>query len=285
MGRVPWLTAALTVVIVGVVPFVGGGGPGLTETASANAVAGSSLFASTATGSMNQSAPVATISGVERITEESLVAQRAAQAKTAPTNTETRALEAIAKSKAPTVATAPASSPATPSRVATEAAGQFCPGNITGLVSSAPARSSAQGVAGTTTDDLASFAYAYNSIRVSNCLQPIPLANFLYLPCMEDRLYWMAESPSADPLDGWGHDGTTRSDGVAARGCDGNLAGGTDDGGAIVASKWWNSEAHRESLYRPGDSINGACIAFAMTHGGIDEPSNFTRAAARWTEC
>ena len=102
---------------------------------------------------------------------------------------------------------------------------------------------------------------------------------------MEARLFWMAESPSPDPLDAWGHMGSVRSDGVPSTGCDGNLAGGSGNTGATVASKWWYSLAHRASLYRPGDSVAGACIAFAMTHGGIDEPYDFTRSAARWTSC
>jgi hypothetical protein len=165
------------------------------------------------------------------------------------------------------------------------AEGLSCPGEPGGAPGGAPSASSAQGVPGTTSDDLASFAYTYNSIRIANCLEPIPYGNFYYDSCMEARLFWMAESPSPDPLDAWGHMGSTRIDGVPSTGCDGNLAGGSGNTGATVASKWWNSLSHRASLYRPGDSVGGACIAFAMTHGGIDEPYDFTRAAARWTSC
>ncbi|CAO1649780.1 CAP domain-containing protein [Salinibacterium sp. NYA9b] len=284
MGRVPFLTALVTVVIVGVVPFVGGGGPGLTDSATASAAARSPLFASTATAPLEESVDVVAIASIERVTEESLAAAIKAEAKSLTTDSEHLAQKAVPKPK-PIVVASTGTASVEQIRAAYASAGQSCPGNVGGGVSGAPSRSSSQGVAGTTSGDLASFAYAYNSIRVANCLQPIALSNFRYDSCMEERLFWMAESPSSNPLDGWGHNGTTRSDGVAARGCDGNLAGGSGNSGATVASKWWESYSHRASLYRPGVSTGGACIAFAMTHGGIDEPYSFTRAAARWTYC
>jgi len=286
MGRVPFLTAAFTVVIVGVVPFVGGGGPGLTDIATASSAARSPLFASTASGPIEDPVDVVAIASVERITEESLTAEQQAEAKALTTDSEHLAQKAVPKPEPIVVASATGGvASVSQIRAAYAAAGQSCPSNVGGSVPGAPSRTSSQGVPGTTSGDLASFAYAYNSIRVANCLQPIPLSNFRYDSCMEDRLFWMAESPSSDPLDGWGHNGTTRSDGVPARGCDGNLAGGSNNTGATVASKWWYSSAHQASLYRPGASTAGACIAFAMTHGGVDEPYSFTRAAARWTSC
>jgi hypothetical protein len=160
-----------------------------------------------------------------------------------------------------------------------------CPAAAGGTVGSAPGTTSAGGVAGTTSNDLASFAFQYNAIRMANCLEPISYNNFRYDSCMEARLFWMAESPSPDPMDAWGHVGSVRIDGVPSTGCDGNLAGGSGNTGATVAQKWWNSTSHRASLYRPGSSTAGACIAFAMSHGGIDEPASFVRAAARWTTC
>ncbi|MBG6055514.1 hypothetical protein IWX81_001937 [Salinibacterium sp. CAN_S4] len=160
-----------------------------------------------------------------------------------------------------------------------------CPASAGGVVGSAPGVTSAGGVQGTTSADLVSFASQYNAIRMANCLEPISYSNFRYDSCMEARLFWMAESPSPDPMDAWGHVGSVRIDGVPSTGCDGNLAGGSGNTGATVAQKWWNSTSHRASLYRPGSSIVGACIAFAMSHGGIDEPVSFVRAAARWTTC
>ena len=163
-----------------------------------------------------------------------------------------------------------------------------CPTAITGATPGAPSRTSPLGVAGTTSADLQLFAVTYNSIRVANCLPPVPLSNFRYDSCMEDRLFWMAEDPSTDPMSAWGHIGSQRSDGVPSVGCDGNLAGGLGNDGAIVAQKWWDSTGHRTSLYKPtlvGSTAN-VCILFAMTHGGVpDEPYSFTRAAARWTDC
>ncbi|MGX5680859.1 hypothetical protein [Schumannella luteola] len=161
--------------------------------------------------------------------------------------------------------------------------GLTCPSLGTFTTSGAPSTRSTQGVPGTTTADLVSFATQYNQLRYENCLPPV--SRFIYDSCMEQRLFWMAESPSPDPLDAWGHIGSVRIDGVPSVGCDGNLAGGSNNTGTTVATKWWESLAHRASLYRPGTSTSGVCIALAMTHGGIDEPYSFTRAAARWVSC
>lgn len=164
-----------------------------------------------------------------------------------------------------------------------------CPATVSTVTGTAPARVAAGGlVTGTTSDDLASFAETYNSIRVANCLPPVPPANFRYDACMEDRLTWMAEDPSTDPASAWGHLGSVRSDEARSVGCDGNLAGGSDNSGATMASKWWDSLPHRASLYRPDFAgvIDTVCIHFAMTHGGVpDEPSTFTRGAARFGTC
>ena len=174
--------------------------------------------------------------------------------------------------------------PETIARVkALTAAGKSCPGLGSFTTSGAPSKRSAQGVAGTTTADLISFGEKYNQIRYENCLAPVK--RFVYDSCMEARLFWMAESPSPDPLDAWGHIGSVRIDGVPSVGCDGNLAGGSANTGATVAKKWWDSLSHRASLYRPPNSTTGVCVALAMTHGGIDEPTTFTRAAASWRSC
>jgi len=166
---------------------------------------------------------------------------------------------------------------------ALSAQGKGCPALGSYTTSGAPSKRSAQGVAGTTSADLIVFADQYNLIRYQNCLPPV--TRFVYDSCMEARLFWMAESPSPDPLDAWGHIGSTRIDGVPSVGCDGNLAGGTANTGATVATKWWQSLSHRASLYRPPNSTAGVCVALAMTHGGIDEPTSFTRAAASWRSC
>ncbi len=175
-------------------------------------------------------------------------------------------------------------------RAALQASGQSCPGQGGGG-GSAPGISDSQGsgmITGTTTGDIQSFSATMNAIRAQNCLDSIPSGNFRYDSCMEQRLFWMAEDPSTDPNSAWGHMGSVRSDGVPSRGCDGNLAGGSGNSGATVASKWWASLEHRLSLYRPSysGSTSGVCIYFAMSHGGVpNEPSSFTRAAARWGSC
>ncbi len=143
-------------------------------------------------------------------------------------------------------------------------------------------------ITGTTSNDIQTFSAQFNAIRAANCLPQIPVNNFRYDACMEQRLFWMAEDPSTDPSSAWGHIGSVRSDGVPSRGCDGNLAGGSGNTGTIVAQKWWDSLPHRLSLYRPSytSSTSNVCIYFAMSHGGIpNEPSTFTRAAAIWGSC
>ena len=144
------------------------------------------------------------------------------------------------------------------------------------------------GILGTSTEDLQRFASRYNEIRIANCLTTVSTANFRRSACVEQRLVWIAEDPSDDPLSAWGHDGTERSDGEPPVGCDANLAGGPGATGTIAAQKWWSSIPHRESLYRPeyGGPIDNVCIDFAMVHGGLpDEPASFTRAGAAWGDC
>ena len=180
------------------------------------------------------------------------------------------------------------STPPSPSTPPAPPPAPVCPAAISGSTPGAPSRTSPLGVAGTTSGDLQSFAERFNAIRVANCLPPVPFANIRYDSCMEDRLFWMAEDPSTDPSSAWGHIGSERSDGVPSVGCDGNLAGGSNNSGATVAQKWWDSSGHRTSLYKPTytGSTSGVCILFAMTHGGVpNEPYSFTRAAARWVTC
>jgi hypothetical protein len=168
-----------------------------------------------------------------------------------------------------------------------------CPAAIGGSTAGAPGASDAEGVPGTTSADINSFAAEYNALRVANCLAPMPLANIRYSDCLQQRLWWMADDPSTNPLSAWGHTGTAvRSDGVPIVGCDGDLAGGTGYTGASVADAWWASLDHRASLFQPSytGSMANVCIAFAMSHGGINvpapnEPYSFTRSAAYWYSC
>ena len=284
MKRIAFLAALFTAVLVIVLPFVGGGGPGLTSQAVADSGSATPLLASM-TAQVTApvvEAPRVALATTVRVTDEYAAAQAEASAAALTQDWEHIAQKPVPK-PVPVVLEDGSFNPDL--RAQLEAQGGSCPGDAGGGVGGAPSAYSALGVAGTTSDDLASFAYTYNAIRIENCLEPIPYGNFYYDSCMEARLFWMAESPSPDPADAWGHMGSVRIDGVPSVGCDGNLAGGSGNTGATVASKWWYSLDHRASLYRPGDDVGGACIAFAMTHGGIDEPYDFTRAAARWTWC
>ena len=281
-----FLIAVITAVLTLVLPFVGGSGPSLVGTvAAANATQQTSLpvFAS---------APVvatASTASVELayVNESRVAGVQKARAAELKSDSEHMAQKPVPKPVVIQAAIARATTTAA-RRAAVVAAGGSCPGAVGGGTNGAPGRTSAGGVAGTTSADLASFAYAYNAIRVSNCLQPVPLSHFRYDSCMETRLFWMAEDPSTNPGSAWGHMGSQRSDGVPSQGCDGNLAGGYSNSGATVASKWWNSLSHRASLYRPTFTGNtaGVCIYFAMTHGGVpNEPYSFTRSAAKWGGC
>jgi hypothetical protein len=296
MRRLAFFATVFATVLVVVLPFVGGGGPGIAATASTASVVGdfSAIpIAASVTATAQQvvrpeaESSMATTGWTPRIDEAAAAAEYKADLAALKTDSEHLAQKPVPKPIPPVTASGAASG-TSERRAALEASGSSCPGNIGGSPGGAPGVVSAGGVSGTTSDDLASFAFAYNANRVANCLAPVPMGNFFYDSCMEQRLFWMAESPSEDPMDAWGHMGSVRVDGVPSVGCDGNLAGGYGNTGATVANKWWGSTGHRNSLYRPTHtgSTGGVCIAFAMTHGGVpNESYDFTRAAARWVGC
>lgn len=302
------LGASIGAALVLVTPFLGGGGPGLAPVPAAAPalVAASSTTALAVPAAADAPAVERDAATVTRVavadTAQALLAEAPAAVSTAPEPEAPPAFEelpAMAASPIPaSEQTAISSSGPTPMILDGGAGGglsldQFSPGcgaYPAGQPGTAPSKLSGQGVLGTTSNDVATFANMYNSIRLANCLAPVPYQNIRYDSCMELRLFWMAESPSTNPLDAWGHMGSTRIDGVPspAGACDGNLAGGYGNTGATVAQKWWDSIDHRNSLYRPGytGSMNNVCILISMTHGGIpNEPVEYTRAAARWVTC
>lgn len=280
--------AALGAVLVLGLPFVGGGGPAsgtsaLADESEALPVAATSPMVTTGRIGDTASAIAAVTRDADAASGPVLAAQRSLTVDT----------EHVAQKPVPKPVVIPETPAAkrsgTAARVAArQAAGQSCPGNVGGSAGGAPGATSAGGVGGTTSADLQAFAAQYNAIRVANCLEPVPMANFRYDPCMEQRLFWIAEDPSPDVNSAWGHNGTPRSDGAPAVGCDGNLAGGSGNTGATVAQKWWNSASHQKSLYRPtySGSMGGVVICFAMVHGGLPADGyGFARAAARWGGC
>ncbi|MGN6324485.1 hypothetical protein [Pseudolysinimonas sp.] len=285
MKKTVILGTVFTLVLILVMPFVGGSGPSLIAPANAAASDVAALPVA-ATG------PVA---GSDAAPADAVAVRAASMVQTsgAPAipDTEHLAQKPVPKPVVVTPQVAATREGGTAvRRAARAAAGTACPSSPGGG-GGAPGIADPLGqgmITGTTTGDIQSFSATYNAIRVQNCLDPIPAGNFRYDSCMEDRLFWIAEDPSLDPNSAWGHSGTPRSDGVPARGCDGNLAGGSGNSGATVAQKWWDSIPHRLSLYRPSytGGTGGVCIYFAMVHGGIpNEPSSFTRAAARWGGC
>jgi len=306
MKRFALLTTVFTAVLTLVLPFVGGSGPAFLGNGSTAARAGTSItpiFASPVVATSEGTASVASNSAAFTNRVPSSIVQNAASIKAAAAapvaitvDTEHIAQKPVPK-PAPVVTEASGGSgggghsraaTSTAQRRAAAAATGGCPANVGGSTGGAPGRTSAGGVAGTTSGDLASFAAAYNAIRVANCLQPVPMSHIRYDSCMETRLFWIAEDPSPDVNSAWGHMGSVRSDGVPSVGCDGNLAGGSGNTGATVAQKWWNSLSHRASLYRPtfSGSTANVCINFAMVHGGLpNDGYGFTRAAARWVSC
>ena len=311
MKRFAVLTTILTVVLTLLLPFVGGSGPSLTGSVSSASAAGPTapVYASSVV------APVTSVAARSTIVNEVLLAKAAVATAAATVAYLASDTEHLGQKPVPIpVVVAPPTAPTAVGsertnrgganstgastadrRAAAAAAGSSCPGGGGGG-GSAPGGSES-GIGGTTSGDIQAFSATLNAIRAANCLQPIASGNFRYDSCMEQRLYWMAEDPSTDPGNTWGHSGVKSlapddngayySDSVPARGCDGNLAGGSGNSGATVAQKWWDSLPHRASLYRPSvSSTAGVCIYFAMTHGGVpDENPGFTRAAARWGGC
>ena len=322
MKRFALLTTVLTAVLTLLLPFIGGGGPALTGGVSYASAAKSSgpLYASSIDAPSASDPDEATVVSHRG----QLAKSRAATEAYLKVDTEHLGQKPV---PIPVVVEPPAAPPAasysgnrggvssartsrgggirsggssaggsTPApSAAAPAAGASCPARGGGG-GSAPGGSES-GIGGTTSGDIQSFSAALNSIRAANCLQPIASGNFRYDSCMEQRLYWMAEDPSTNPGNTWGHTGVRSlapdangvyySDAVPAKGCDGNLAGGSGNSGATVAQKWWDSLSHRASLYRPSvTSTAGVCIYFAMTHGGVPgENAGFARAAARWGGC
>ncbi|WP_354569698.1 hypothetical protein [Glaciihabitans sp. UYNi722] len=292
MKRFALLTVVITAVLTLVLPFVGGSGPGLDSTTAAASNRTAPIFATTPIPPRQTSgSTLSAFAGRNAVLASS-------QKKVGPNlsvDTEHMAQKPV---PVPIVIVPPTTSKGGSAKVAAAqgtaqrraaaaAAGSSCPTGGGGG-GSAPGRTSPGGVGGTTTADIQGFSAKFNAIRIANCLQPIPSGNFRYDGCMEQRLFWIAEDPSTDPSSAWGHMGSVRSDGLPSVGCDGNLAGGSGNSGATVAQKWWDSLAHRASLYRPTvtGSTAGVCIYFAMTHGGIpNESASFTRAAARWGGC
>ncbi|MBX3091148.1 MAG: hypothetical protein KF801_01400 [Cryobacterium sp.] len=286
MKRSAFLVAVFTAVLTLVLPFVGGSGPSLFGNPASASAGQQTLLPIFASAPQADPAPAAVAVQLLNRSEAAISADAAARAAQLNVDTEHLAQKPVPK---PVILSAADKASGTAARrAAVEATGGSCPSAIGGSTSGAPSRVSSGGVHGTTSADLASFAATYNAIRVANCLKPIAMSHIRYDPCMETRLFWMAEDPSTDPSSAWGHMGSKRSDGVPSVGCDGNLAGGYGNSGATVATKWWNSPPHRASLYRPsyGGSVSGVCIYFAMTHGGVpNEPYSFTRAAAKWGNC
>jgi hypothetical protein len=290
------LATVFATVLLLVLPFFGGAAPSPISDA-ANADSRGGFLVSLAPAAPTDTDIEAAVAALKQ-QESVVVIVAAAPAPTA--DAEHLAQKPVPPPAPPEISKASRASGTEGRRAALAAAGQSCPGNVGGSTGSAPGAVSPGGVQGTTSADLASFASKYNAIRVANCLNPVPLANFRYDSCMESRLAWMAEDPHAVPGNTWGHagvhsiepdaNGNYYSDIVPSRGCDGNLAGGSGMSAAGAAQRWWDSTAHRNSLYRPSNtgSTAGVCIYFAMTHGDGNnggEPASFGRAAARWSGC
>ena len=295
MRRSVILATVFATVLILVLPFFGGAGPSpISTSAHAESFAGTSSVVQPEASVPTQPLDVEVVLDALKVSQTVEVVA----AKSHTSDSEHLAQKPVP----PPVVETPASkaSGTAARRAALAAAGLSCPGNVGGAAGSAPGTTSAQGVGGTTSSDLASFASNYNAIRVANCLNPVPMSHFRYDACMEQRLFWMAQDPHPSPGNTWGHmgvrslqpdaNGVYYSDAVPSVGCDGNLAGGSGMSGAGAAQRWWDSIAHRKSLYKPTvtGSTAGVCIYFAMTHGDGNlgaEPYTFTRAAARWSGC
>ncbi len=241
MRRVLILGTVFALVMAVLTPFMGGGGPGLAVANATSTASGAPVLAAGITAPVSEVAPAAVpvaMATVVRIDETAMIEQAKAEAAALTGGLRAPRPEAGAEAQARHRRWWWRRRRRSAPRVVRRA-GSVLPrrrgrrrGRRTGRVLSP------LGVGGTTSDDIASFAYTYNSIRVANCMEPVPYGNFYYDSCMESRLFWMAESPSEDPMDAWGHMGSVRIDGVPSPGCDGNLAGGYGNSGATAA---WSS--------------------------------------------
>jgi hypothetical protein len=278
-----FLATVFSAVLVIVLPFAGGSGPSVAD---ATQVSGASILGTVTSAESTVRSPAlvtASVSAPAVVASIEHVAQKPVPPPPPPVVVAPSGARRGGSSGA-AVAAAPAAR-----RAQLAAVGQSCPANVGGSTGGANG-ATVDGVIGTTTAaDLSGFAGQMNAIRVANCLPPIPLANYRYNSCLEARLIWIAADPSPDVNSAWGHKGTVRSDNAPEPAdCDGNLAGGAGNTGAVVAQKWWDSLDHRDSLYRPtyvGSTAN-VCIQFAMVHGGLpNDGYSFTRAAAIWVSC
>jgi hypothetical protein len=280
-------TVAVTLIVLAL-PFAGGAGPSPFSGPPETTVAATIVR------------PAGVVSANERIVTASMLRVNQETAVPAVATATAASVDTEHLAQKPVPPPPPVSKADAASGTAARRAAGGCPGAIGGETAGAPSAVSPGGVQGTTSEDLASFAAQYNSVRVANCLKPVPFANIRYGACLEQRLFWMAQDPSTDPANTWGHagvrslapdaNGVYYSDAVPPYGCDANLAGGSSNSGATVANKWWGSTAHRNALYVPSfrGNIASICVYFAMTHGdsGLTaEPYSFTRASARWGGC
>ena len=283
----------MTTAVVAAVLLIQGTGssvPSVSHASNGVTVASSVGAADSATGLSAVSEAKSVTAAVSAETHTAAAASASVPSASAPATESVSATAADATGSQSTYTTTPATITVAPPA---PPAAPVCPSAVGGSTPGAPGASDPSGIPGTTSADLASFAAEYNSVRVANCLTPIPFANIRYSTCLQQRMWWMADDPSTDPNSAWGHTGTAvRSDGVPIVGCDGDLAGGSGYTGASVALAWWNSPDHRASLYQPSyaGSVAGVCIAFAISHGGVNvpapnEPYSFTRAAAYWYSC
>ena len=290
MKRVFILGTLFTLVLVLVTPFVGGGGPGLASAIASATASGVPLLASGITAPVQtvevpaaETGPVA-IATVVRIDETAMIEQAKAEAAALAVDYEHLAQKPVPKPK-PVITDGGGGQSA---RQWYAEQGLGCPGDAGGGPGGAPGASSALGVGGTTSDDVASFAYTYNSIRVVELPRARAVRQLLL------RLL---------------HGGAAVLDGrVAQRGPDGCL------GSHGLRPHRWRPEPglrrqpcrrirqqrrdRRIEVVELGRApcvalqagyvggMGGVCIAFAMTHGGVpNEPYDFTRAAARWVWC
>src|SRR4051812_2644233 len=164
MKRIMGLGIVFATVLVLALPFFGGAGPSFlvpasaAETGDGLPIAASSLVVSTGSGANAPAAlaAIATIGPAVPVTMNQ-----------APTTTDSEHVAQKPVPKPIPVTAAGAGSGTNERRAARVAAGLSCPGNVGGAPGGAPGVTSAGGVGGTTSGDLASFASTYNAIRVA----------------------------------------------------------------------------------------------------------------------
>ena len=192
MKRYAFLATVFATVLILVLPFAGGGGPGLMSPIISDSASAQPVLGSAAPVPQVQPAAAVPLAKTFRVNDAAAIAQTQevlAKEQEALTKDWEHLPQKPVPKPLPPVSESGAASGTNERRAALEAAGQSCPGYSSGSTSGAPSAVSALGVAGTTSDDLASFAAQQLTQRAAarvneygSSIPPWVIANAMHAP-------------------------------------------------------------------------------------------------------